>query len=570
MRYSRLFLPTLKESPSEAEVVSHRLMLRAGMIRRLASGLYSYLPVGLRSLRKVERIIRQEMDSAGAQEVLLPMVQPAELWQESGRWDRYGKELLRLSDRHGRDCCLGPTHEEVITDLVRREIRSYRDLPINLYQIQTKFRDEIRPRFGLMRGREFLMKDAYSFDVDEDGLELTYQSMYRAYCRIFERCGLNYRPVEADTGSIGGHASHEFMVLADTGEDQIACCTSCQYAANIELAQVLVAKGADGDEETRAALRRVSTPGRRRVEEVTEFVGVTASRLVKTLILMSEAGPVAALVRGDHELNTVKLMRLLGVEELTMASEEAVLRLTGAPVGFAGPIGLPENLHVVADQALSSLKNFVAGANEADAHFVGANWTRDAPMPEFADIRLITPDDRCPKCSGSIELKRGIEVGHVFKLGTKYSEVLRCTYLDAAGKDRPMVMGCYGIGVGRTVAAAIEQNHDENGIIFPRPLAPFDVIISPVSISDKVMLDTAERLYGVLVSMGLDVLLDDRNERPGVKFKDADLIGVPLRVTIGKRLKEEGLVEMKARATGEMVLATEDEVAERAMAMLGE
>jgi prolyl-tRNA synthetase len=570
MRYSRLFLPTLKESPSDAEVVSHRLMLRAGMIRRLASGLYSYLPAGLRSLRKVERIIRQEMDGAGAQEVLLPMVQPAELWQESGRWDRYGKELLRLTDRHGRDCCLGPTHEEVITDLVRREIRSYRDLPINLYQIQTKFRDEIRPRFGLMRGREFLMKDAYSFDVDEEALDVTYQAMYRAYCRIFERCGLDFRPVEADTGSIGGHASHEFMVLADTGEDQIACCTSCQYAANVELAQILGGKGAAGDEEAPGALRRVSTPGRRRVEEVTEFLGVPASRLVKTLILVSEAGPVAALVRGDHELNTVKLMRVLGVEELTLASEEAVLRLTGAPVGFAGPIGLPDDLRVVADQALSSLKNFVAGANEADVHFVGVNWGRDIPVPAFADIRLITADDRCPKCGGAIELKRGIEVGHVFKLGIKYSEALRCTYLDAGGKERPMVMGCYGIGVGRTVAAAIEQNHDEDGIIFPRPLAPFDVIICPVSVSDKVMLDAAERLYGVLVSMGLDVLLDDRNERPGVKFKDADLIGVPLRVIVGKRVKDEGLVEIKARATGETFSVAEADAAQTAAAMLGE
>ncbi len=568
MRYSKFFLPTLKEVPAEAEVVSHKLLLRAGMIRKLASGLYSYLPLGLRSLRKVEKIIREEMDRAGAQEVLLPIVQPSELWQESGRWERYGKELLRFEDRHGRASCLGPTHEEVITDIVRKEVRSYRDLPLNLYQIQTKFRDEIRPRFGLMRCREFLMKDAYSFDVDDDALEKTYQVMYKAYCRIFERCGLDFRPVEADTGSIGGHASHEFMVMADTGEDQIACCTSCDYAANVELAPVIQSPNHEITNESFVECKKINTPGKRSVEEVTEFLGVSADRLVKTLIVIADDRPVVALIRGDHELNDVKLKRLLGVEDLNFADEATVRSVTGAPVGFAGPVGLSEDLKVVADQDVSTLKNFVTGANEPAAHFTGVNWNRDVSMPEFADIRVITEGDPCPRCKGKIELRRGIEVGHIFKLGTKYSEALGATFLDADGKKQLAVMGCYGIGVGRTVAAAIEQNHDENGIIFPIPVAPFEVIISLLNVKDTVMSETAEDLYNGLMAQGVDVLLDDRKERPGVKFKDADLLGIPLRIVVGKRLKEKDEVEIKNRATGKTISVKKNEAVERAVETL--
>ncbi|RPI54742.1 MAG: proline--tRNA ligase [Deltaproteobacteria bacterium] len=568
MRYSKFFLPTLKEVPAEAEVVSHKLLLRAGMIRKLASGLYSYLPLGLRSLRKVEKIIREEMDRSGAQEVLLPIVQPSELWQESGRWERYGKELLRFEDRHGRASCLGPTHEEVITDIVRKEVRSYRDFPLNLYQIQTKFRDEIRPRFGLMRGREFLMKDAYSFDVDDDALEKTYQVMYKAYCRIFERCGLDFRPVEADTGSIGGHASHEFMVMADTGEDQIACCTSCDYAANVELAPVIQLSTHEITNESFVECKKINTPGKRSAEEVAEFLGVSADRLVKTLVMIADDRPVVALIRGDHELNEVKLKRLLGAEDLNFADEAAVRSVTGAPVGFAGPVGLPEDLKVVADQGVSALKNFVTGANELDAHFTGVNWNRDFSMPEFADIRVITEGDPCPKCKGKIELRRGIEVGHIFKLGTKYSEAMGATFLDADGKKQSAVMGCYGIGVGRTVAAAIEQNHDENGIIFPIPVAPFEVIISLLNVKDTVMSETAEDLYNGLMAQGVDVLLDDREERPGVKFKDADLLGIPLRIVVGKRLKEKDEVEIKNRATGKTISVKKNEAVKRAVETL--
>jgi len=561
-------LPTLKEVPAEAEVISHKLLLRAGMIRKLASGLYSYLPLGLRSLRKVEKIIREEMDRAGAQEVLLPMVQPSELWQESGRWERYGKELLRFEDRHGRASCLGPTHEEVITDIVRKEVRSYRDLPLNLYQIQTKFRDEIRPRFGLLRGREFLMKDAYSFDVDDDALEETYQIMYKAYCQIFERCGLDFRPVEADTGSIGGHASHEFMVMADTGEDRIACCTSCDYAANVELAPVIQSPDQQINNESLVECKKVSTPEKRSVEEVTDFLGVSASRLVKTLIVMADDRPVAALIRGDHELNDVKLKHLLGVEDLNFADNATVQRVTGAPVGFAGPVGLPEGLKVVADQDVYILKNFVTGANEADAHFTGVNWGRDVSMPEFADIRVISEKDPCPRCKGKIELKRGIEVGHIFKLGTKYSEAMGATFLDADGKKQLTVMGCYGIGVGRTVAAAIEQNHDENGIIFPIPVAPFEVIISLINVTDTMMSKAAEDIYNGLMAQGVEVLFDDRKERPGVKFKDADLLGIPLRIVVGKRLKEKDEVEITSRTTGKTISVKKNEAVEKAVELL--
>ncbi len=551
MRYSGMFIPTLKEVPAEAEVVSHKLMLRAGMIRKLASGLYTYLPLGLRSIRKVEQIVREEMNAAGAQELLMPIVQPAELWQESGRWDHYGKELLRFKDRHQRDYCLGPTHEEVITDIVRREVRSYRNLPLNLYQIQTKFRDEIRPRFGLMRGREFIMKDAYSFDADEESLDRQYRAMYQAYCNIFERCGLEYRPVEADTGSIGGHASHEFMVIADTGEDQIACCTACDYAANVELAPVRHDKTEKTPGECGEKLERVSTPGVHTVEEVAAFLKTKPEDIVKTLILMADDEPVVAFIRGDRELNEVKLQRVLGAETMEMADDNTVRKITGAPAGFAGPVGLSPKVRKVADHSVAGLSCFTSGANEEDAHVINVSWGRDAELPDLYDLSVITESDPCPACGGKIELKRGIEVGHIFKLGTKYSEALGATFLDSNGREQPIIMGCYGIGIGRTVAAAIEQNHDEKGIIFPQPVAPFDVIISLLDERDQELCATAEEMADQLERDGLEVLLDDRKERPGVKFKDSELIGIPIRITIGKKFKKTGEVEVTPRATGE-------------------
>ena len=560
MRYSQFFLPTLKEVPAEAEIASHILMLRAGMIRKLASGLYTYLPLGLRALRKVEDIIRDEMNKAGAQELLMPVVQPAELWKESGRWDHYGNELLRIKDRHGRDFCLGPTHEEVITDLIRKHIRSYRDLPLNLYQIQTKFRDEIRPRFGIMRAREFIMKDAYSFSIDEASLDQIYQAMYKAYCNIFDRCGLDFRPVEADTGSIGGHASHEFMVLAETGEDAIACCTKCNFAANTELAPVKAQEDGleflSGNEE----LRTVETPGKKTVEEVTEFLDKKAKQLLKTLLFIADNRPVAVLMRGDHELNEVKLKNVLGAQSLEMADAETVERLTKAPVGFAGPVGLSSEVKVIGDIAISKMQDFVTGANKKDTHFTGVNWKRDVPPPKLFDLRVITEKDPCPRCGGEIEIKRGIEVGHIFKLGTKYSETMGATFLDAKGREKPIIMGCYGIGVGRTVAAAIEQNHDEKGIVFPKPIAPFDVIISVINIKDKEMMNTAEKIYSELKQKGMEVLLDDRKERPGVKFKDAELIGIPQRITIGKKLQQKGVVELTIRKTGEITEVQADKI----------
>ncbi len=547
MRLSRYFLPTLREDPAEAEVVSHKLMLRAGMIRRLASGIYSFLPLGLRVLRKVENIVREEMNRAGALEVLLPLVQPAELWRETGRWDRFGKELLRFKDRKDHDFCLGPTHEEVITDLVRREVRSYRDLPLILYQIATKFRDEIRPRFGLMRGREFIMKDAYSFDVDDRAAEESYRLMYETYERIFTRCGLRFRAVLADTGAIGGSESHEFMVLAETGEDLIATCPKCGYAANLEMAEALCPEGED--EEPEKPLEKKATPGVKSVEEVAGFLGIPPSKLVKTLLYLVDGQPVAVLIRGDHELNEVKLRRALGAEQVEMADAETVERLTRAPVGFAGPVGL-SGVKIVADLAVRPLKNFVTGANEADAHYVNVNHPRDFKIEAFYDLRNVTQGDRCPRCATPLELTRGIEVGHVFKLGTKYSQTMGATFLDEKGRERPMVMGCYGIGVSRTVAAAIEQNHDEHGIIWPLSLAPFQVVLLTLGAEEE-MMRLSENLYQALEEAGLEVLWDERDERPGVKFKDADLIGIPYKLVVGKRFKKEGMVEVKERRTGE-------------------
>ena len=558
MLFSRMLIPTLKENPAEAEAVSHRLLFRAGMIRKLASGIYNFLPVGLRVLRKVENIVREEMNRAGAKEVLLPAVQPAELWQETGRWQVYGKELLRFKDRHGRDCCFGPTHEEVITDLVRREVHSYRQLPVNLYQIQIKFRDEIRPRFGLIRGREFLMKDGYSFHVDEAEAEACYGEMYAAYTRIFARCGLRFKVVEADSGPIGGSFSHEFMVLADTGEDLLASCTACDYAANLEKAEVLLTlanpqPAAAGEPEL------VATPGVRTVEELAAFLGVRPQQIVKTLIYETESGPVAVLIRGDHEVNEVKVKNLLGGTELTLAGPERVAALTGAAVGFAGPVGL--TLPLYADQAVAAINSVVTGANRDDYHFTGVNPYRDFNIMQVADLRTVTDQDPCPRCGKALAILRGIEVGHIFKLGLKYSQALRAVYLDADGVERFIYMGCYGIGVSRIVAAAIEQGHDDYGIIFPMALAPFQVGLVPISLNDEATRECVWGLHEEMTAAGLEVLLDDRDERPGVKFKDCDLLGIPLRVVVGPKTLNQQAAEVRVRGTQETILVPLKELA---------
>ncbi len=570
MKYSHYFLPTLKEIPSEAEVPSHQLMFRAGMIRKLAAGIYSYLPFGLRAIRKVESIIREEMNRAGAIEVLLPFVQPAELWQESHRWDAYGKELLRLKDRHDRDCCLGPTHEEVITDLARREIRSYRQLPVNLYQIQTKFRDEIRPRFGIMRAREFIMKDAYSFDVDEKGVDISYQKMVDAYHRIFTRCGLKFRAVEAETGLIGGNFSHEFMVLADTGEETIISCTRCSYAANIEKADFRrpPAAAPAPAASVQKPLQKVLTPGMRTVEEVTRFLNVPPKDLIKTLIFDSDKGCVAALVRGDHEISERKMKIVLGTQELQLAGDRQIEEVTRSPKGFAGPIGL--TIPVIADLDIQGMVNFVTGGNEKDTHLVDVNTGRDFQVTQFADIRSFTLGDRCPLCGEDVRTDKGIEVGHTFKLGTKYSKAMSATYLDDQGKEREFVMGCYGIGVGRTVAAAIEQSYDANGIIFPMPIAPFHVLLLPVNIKMELLRETAEQIYRDLLDQQVEVLFDDREETPGVKFKDADLLGIPLRITLGDKNLKKGLVEIKTRKTGDVLLVKKEEVVPKIKEMIAQ
>ncbi len=566
MRLSRLFAPTLREDPADAEVVSHKLLVRAGMIRQVARGIYDLLPLGWRAVHRFETIVREEMDRAGAQEILMPAVIPAELWQESGRWDKYGKELLRLKDRYDRDFCVGPTHEEVVTDLVRREVRSYRDLPKNLYQIQSKFRDEVRPRFGLMRGREFLMKDAYSFHADVADLEREYRNMFDTYTRIFERCGLVFRPVEADTGTIGGSLSHEFQVLAGSGEDVVVSCDQCRYAANVEKAetQPVAPPAAPG-----GALERVVTPGKRTIEEVSAFLGEPAERFVKTLVYLTDGGtPVAALVRGDHELAEPKLKTALGGEGVALADEATIQRVTGAPVGFAGPVGL--GIRIVADASLRGMRGAVTGANRGDEHLVRVDQERDFPKVEFADLRRANAGDRCPRCAkGTFGEHRGIEVGQTFYLGTQYSRPMGATFLGADGQQRPMEMGCYGIGITRTVAAAIEQRHDDAGIIWPAPLAPFGAHLVPVSMADAQLRETAERLVGELEAAGVDTLLDDRDERPGVKFKDADLIGLPVRVTIGPRALAKGCVEVKPRAEASGSEVPVGEAAARVAALVG-
>jgi len=559
MRTSKLLLATVKETPADAEVVSHKLMLRAGMIRSLARGLYTWLPMGLRVLHKVENIVREEMDRAGAQEVLMPAVQPAELWQESGRWEQYGPELLRLKDRHQRDFCIGPTHEEVITDLIRRELKSYRQLPANFYQIQTKFRDEIRPRFGIMRAREFLMKDAYSFHTDAQSLQETYRLMYDTYARIFTRIGLQFRAVAADTGAIGGQASHEFHVLADSGEDAIALCDRCDYAANLELAAALPPLGkraAPG-----AAMTTVDTPNAHTIEEVSRFLKVPPERTIKTLLVRGTGGVVALVLRGDHELNVVKAQRLPQVAKpLELVTPGEVEIAAGCEPGSIGPVGL--TITVVADESAARLADFVCGANVNGKHLLNVNWGRDVAEPVVADIRNAVAGDPCPTdgCQGKLSIRRGIEVGHVFQLDTKYSEAMKATVLDEGGRAVVMPMGCYGIGVSRVVAAAIEQNHDANGIIWPAPIAPFTVAIVPIGYqkSDAVR-STVDKLYDDLAGAGIDVLLDDRDERPGVMFADIDLIGIPHRLVIGDKGIAKHVAEYKGRRDGksrEIPLAT--------------
>ncbi|MCK9392956.1 MAG: proline--tRNA ligase [Syntrophales bacterium] len=557
MRYSQMFLPTLKEIPSDAEVISHQLMLRAGMIRKLTSGVYSYLPMGYRVIRKVEQIIREEMNRAGAQEIFMPTVQPAELWKESGRWNFYGKELLRFRDRKDSECCLGPTHEEVVTDIVRNGVKSYRQLPQNLYQIQTKFRDEIRPRFGLMRCREFSMKDAYSFDIDTVNADLSYQKMFAAYNRIFERCGLKFRPVEADTGSIGGSYSHEFLVIAESGEDGMAYCEGCGYAANLEKAEIARPEEQEVNRSLFLSREEIHTPEVRTIEEVCAFLQVRPENVIKTLIFNADGVPVAVLVRGDEEVNEIKVKNYLGCDILEMAMDEMIQAAAGSPRGFVGPIGI--KCRTLADYSLMNLTNIVVGANKEDYHLKNVNFERDFKVEAYADLRVVREADPCPRCAREIHFARGIEVGHVFKLGTKYSKAMKAIYLDKNGKEQYMVMGCYGIGVGRTAAACIEQYHDENGIIWPLAIAPYQVIITPVNMNDSDLATTAEKLYADLLSMGVEVILDDRDERAGVKFKDADLIGIPLRVTIGPKNLAAGKVEIKIRRSGEVNILSVEE-----------
>ena len=547
MRFSSTYIPTLKESPSEAEVVSHKLLLRAGMVRKLTSGVYIYLPLGLKALENVQRVVREEMDAAGFSELLMPMVIPGDLWKETGRWEYYGKELLRFKDRNDRDYCLGPTHAEVITDLVRGEVRSYRQLPVRLYQIQTKFRDEIRPRFGLMRGREFVMKDAYSFDSSDAGADESYKLMYDAYCRIFKRLGLRFRAVEADTGSIGGNFSHEFMVLADTGEDTIAACTECSYAANVERAEV-VWNGTPCT-ETCAPYEKVATPAAHTVEEVSAMLKVAPSQVVKTMLFVVDGKTVAVLVRGDREVNDIKLKNLLNATTVELAPAAVVEKVTAAPLGFAGPVGL--DVPIYADLELQGATDYVVGANAADAHLVHVDLRRDVKVTAYADLCCITLSDPCPRCGGAIELPKGIEVGHIFKLGTKYSDAMHAVYLDENGKENVMIMGCYGIGISRVVASAIEQNHDEHGIIFPPTVAPVECILLNLDPGKEEVRAKAEEIYAMLCKAGVTVLLDDREERPGVKFKDADLIGAPMQLVLGGKGLSRGVLECKDRRTGE-------------------
>lgn len=555
MRTSQLYAPTLREVPAEAEVISHKLMLRAGMIRKAAGGLYTYLPLAWRTIKKIEQIIREEMDAAGGQEIAMPIVQPSELWKETGRWEVYGDEMFRVNDRHGREFCLGPTHEEMVTSIVRDEVRSYKQLPLMLYQIQNKYRDEIRPRFGLMRGREFIMKDLYSFDKDEEGMRVSYKKMYDAYTNVFTRCGLTFRPVEADNGAIGGGGSHEFTVLADAGESSIAYCEKCDYAASDEKAELKTIHAA---KEEMLPLEKVATPGTKTIALLADYLQVSVEKTIKAVAYQNEKDEVVlAFVRGDHEVNEVKVLNAVGAIALRMA-DEAAIRTVGGEPGFMSPIGVKKGTKIVVDSTVMEMVNAVAGANEVDTHYKNVTPKRDFGEPIVTDIRLVQEGDPCPRCGAPLKMTRGIEAGQVFMLGTKYSEALHATFLDESGKEKPLVMGCYGIGVGRTMAAAIEQNNDKDGIIWPKAIAPFEVVVVPVNAKVPEQLEMAEKIYSELKAVGIDVLLDDRKERAGVKFKDCDLIGYPLRVTVGPKAIEEGTVELRIRKTGETIVETKE------------
>jgi len=567
LKASELFFPTLREVPSEAEVLSHQLLLRAGFIRKATAGVYSYLPLANRVLKKIMNIVREEMDRAGGQEVILPIIQPAELWKKSGRWEVYGDEMFRLKDRHNRDFALGPTHEEIITTLVDADVHSYRHLPLLLYQIQNKYRDEIRPRFGLMRGREFIMKDLYSFDIDEEGLDISYHKMYEAYNRIFQRLKLQYRVVEADSGAIGGNESHEFMVLAENGEAEIVYCKNCDYGANTEKA-VCSLEEPKVTEEEQLELEKVHTPGQRTIQDLVDYMNIPKEKQIKTLIYYADEELVAAIVRGDRELNEIKFKNVLGCNQLYMADEAAVKQLCGAGFGSLGPVGLPLKTYI--DLEVSQMKNFACGANEDDYHFINVNLGRDFTPAGINDIRNAVAGDSCPVCSAPLYSMRGIEVGHIFKLGTKYSEVLEANYLDQKGQEKPMVMGCYGIGISRTMAAAVEQSADENGIVWPLPITPFEVIIVPVNSKNEEQMQAAWSLYEEFKQEGLETIIDDRDERAGVKFKDADLIGIPLRITIGPRSLQEKQVEIKKRTAQDVELVPLDAVSSRVKLMLKE
>ena len=569
MLATKLYAPTLREVPSDADVVSQQLMLRAGFMRKTANGLYSFLPLGWKSIKKIEAIVREEMDRASAQEIMMPILQPAEIWKESGRWNAYGAEMMRINDRHDNEFCLGPTHEEMITTLVKNEINSYRQLPVNLYQIQSKFRDERRPRYGLMRSREFIMKDAYSFDVDEAGLDESYKSMYDAYTRIFTRCGLTFRPVEADSGAIGGSGTHEFMAIAEAGEADIVYCTKCDYAANIEIGKPGIMKQ---DEEALQELSVVDTPNASTIEAVAEMLNLPLHKTIKAVVFSIDGKVVLAIVRGDHEVNEVAVQHaVLGSVEPEMATPEE-LEKVGLTAGFISPIGLKqtEDFAIVVDESVMETYNVCGGANKKDAHYVNINPKRDFNVEDIivAPIRLITKDDVCPKCGGALEHAKGIEVGQVFKLGTKYSEALQATFLDQNGRPNPMIMGCYGIGVSRTLAAAIEQYHDENGIIWPRSIAPFEAVIVPINAKDEALMSTSHTIYTALKDAGVDVLLDDRKDRAGVKFKDADLIGYPLRITVSKNTLENNEVEIQIRKSGEALPCAIDSVATKVAELL--
>ncbi|MCX5799790.1 MAG: proline--tRNA ligase [Candidatus Eisenbacteria bacterium] len=567
MRWTRTFIPTLKEEPSDAEIVSHKLMIRAGLMRKLTSGIYSYLPLGIRAIKKVEQIVREEMDRIGALETLLPILHPAELWKESGRWDVYGKELMRPVDRHDREHVLAPTHEEVITDLVRREVRSYKELPITFYQIQTKFRDEIRPRFGVIRAREFIMKDAYSFHRDGQSLRETYMAMHGAYSRIFERCGLKFTAVEADSGAIGGDFTHEFMVLAGEGESEVVSC-GCGYSATLDRATTAAVTDAQKTGKP-APLGKVHTPGLKTADGVAKFLGVDTSALVKTLLYQVDGTTVAALIPGDRELNEAKLRNFLRVDTISMSSPEEILKCTGGPLGFSGPIGL-KGTRLIADERLKHMENFVVGANEEDYHYTNANLERDFTAIDYADLVVAREGDACVKCAKPVSITRGIEVGQIFELGTKYSKAMHATYLEHDGQERPFLMGCYGLGVTRTVAAVIEQNHDANGIIWPLSVAPYDVEVLPVNVNDEALRKAGDDLYEMLSRRGLQVLLDDRDQRPGFKFKDADLIGLPLRIVIGEKAMAEGKVEIHVRRTGENMRVLLNQVPDTIQTLIAE